>query len=208
MNIIATLNQATKKIPHWLIYILGVGLVTSLFYNVFTRFIPDPQKYLEFQLGEWALKFLVASLLITPIRNITGVNLVKYRRALGLTAFFMAMAHLSVYLFLDVQLEWRTIVQDITRRPYIMFGVLSFVVMIPLAITSRDKVVRKMGPIKWGRLHKLTYIAIIGAVLHFVLLKKTWETEPLVYCGIALVLLVYRDVARRRKNAKRARSAG
>ena len=152
---------------------------------------PDPVNELEHELGEIALQLMVVVLAITPARKYLGLNLIKYRRALGLAVFFFVAMHLGVWLFLDVQIVAQ-IVQDIFKRPYITVGMVSFVLMIPLAITSNNRSIRKLGPQVWNRLHKLTYAAVILGAVHNVMIQKVWEAEALVYLGLIAALLALR----------------
>ena len=165
----------------------------------------DPVKELEHQVGLWALKFIVAGLCITPLRKFTKVSLIKFRRQIGLVAFFYVVLHVLVWLLLDLQLRWGEIGEAILKRPFITIGMLAFVMMIPLAVTSNTLSVRRLGAAAWGRLHKLTYaVAALGAV-HYLLVVKSWPREPMVYLGIVAVLLAMRVVwARQRLSARTA----
>lgn len=193
MSIVQKLNQSLKVIPAWPLYILGAIPVATYFYWALTNQLgADPIKALEHQYGVWALQLLVLTLLITPIRNIFGLNLIKYRRAIGLLAFFYTAAHLLVYLWLDQQWWWDAIIKDVTKRPYIIIGMVAFLVMVPLSLTSNNLSIRKIGPVGWRRLHKLTYLAALGGAVHYVLLEKTWQTEPITYVLIVVALLGYR----------------
>jgi len=151
----------------------------------------DPQNTLARLLGLWALRYLIASLAITPIRRLGGPNLIRYRRALGLLAFYYAALHLSVYLFLDQGLDASAIVADIIKRPYITVGMLAFVVLVPLAVTSNTPMIRRLGA-GWQRLHRYVYLAAALAAVHFVMVVKSWPLEPLVYAAIVAVLLLFR----------------
>jgi sulfoxide reductase heme-binding subunit YedZ len=154
----------------------------------------DPLKALEFQLGLYALQLLVVVLLITPLRNLFNINLIKFRRTIGLMAFFYVLAHFTVYLWLDQQWVWAVIIKDITKRPYIIIGVLSFLALVPLAITSNNTSIKRLGAASWKKLHRLAYFAAIGGAIHYVLLRKTWEQEPILYVLGVLALLGYRVV--------------
>lgn len=154
----------------------------------------DPVKALEHALGLWSLRFLVIGLAITPLRRLGGPNLVVYRRAIGLLAFFYALMHLGVYIALDRGLDWQAIVADILRRPYITVGMLALGLLVPLAITSNNSMMRRLGGPAWRRLHKLTYPAAILAAVHFVMVVKSWPPEPLVYAALIGALLLFRVV--------------
>ena len=192
MGIAQPINSAVRIIPAWSLYILLLIPGALLFWDVLNNPGPNPVETLEHGLGEHALKILVLGLLITPLRDLLKVNLVKFRRAIGLMAFFNVLAHLLVYLLLDKQLDWGPIIKDVTKRPYIIVGALSFLILLPLAITSNNLSVRKLGPVVWRKLHWWVYAAVILGAAHFVMLKKTWQTEPLAYLGIFIVLVAYR----------------
>lgn len=142
--------------------------------------------------GDWTLRLLLISLSITPLKIITGnAYWIRFRRMLGLFAFFYATLHLFSYVVLDQFFDWSEIIRDIIKRPYITVGFLAWVLMIPLAITSTRKMMSRLGS-RWKRLHKLVYwIAALG-VLHFLWLVKADLREPLLYAGILAVLLLVR----------------
>ncbi len=187
------INAVTRRIPPWPIYILlfiPLGLYT---YWMLTGGLgADPIRVFEHEVGELALQFLIAGLAVTPLRELTKINLIKYRRAIGLMAFYYTLAHLTVYVVFDQSLDLAEIWKDIVKRPYITFGMIAFVLMVPLALTSNNPAIRKIGPIVWRKIHKLVYLIAIGAVLHFMLLTKTWEVEPMIYAAILVALLGYR----------------
>lgn len=185
------LNTWIRKIPSWLVYVLGAGPGVWVLYLALTNQLGlDPVKSLEHSLGETGLQFLLAGLAVTPVRQRLGVNFIKHRRAFGVTAFFYVLLHFAVWLFLDVQV-FDQIIEDILKRPYITVGIAAFTLMIPLAVTSNNWSVRKLGP-KWRKLHKLTYGTCLLGALHFVLLAKGFQVEPLVYLGLAVGLLLLR----------------
>ena len=186
---------ALPQVPKIAVYIVGFIPAVWLFYaGVQDRLGADPMRYLEQALGLWALRFLIATLTITPLRQLFNVNLLRYRRALGLLAFYYAALHLTTYLVLDQGLDFAAIGADIVKRPYITIGMATFVILIPLAVTSNNAAIRRMGGQAWAKLHRLVYLAAIGAALHFLLVVKSWPTEPIVYAAIVAVLLGYRLV--------------
>ena len=142
--------------------------------------------------GDWTLRLLLISLSITPLKIITGnAYWIRFRRMLGLFAFFYASLHLCSYVVLDQFFDWSEIIKDIIKRPYITVGFLAWLLMIPLAVTSTRKMMSRLGS-RWKRLHKLVYwIAALG-VLHFLWLIKADLREPLLYAGILAVLLLVR----------------
>jgi sulfoxide reductase heme-binding subunit YedZ len=181
------------QVPKILVYIVGFIPAVWLFYaGIMDQLGADPMRYLEQALGLWALRFLIASLAVTPLRQLFNLNLLRYRRAIGLLAFYYAALHLTTYLVLDQGLDVAAIVADIVKRPYITIGMATFVILVPLAVTSNNAAIRRMGGQAWAKLHKLVYVAAVGAVLHYILVVKSWPTEPLVYAAIVAVLLGYR----------------
>jgi len=190
------------------IYVLGMmPAVWTFWLGLTDQLGADPQNTLERTLGLWALRFLVAGLAITPLRRLGGPNLVRWRRAIGLMAFYYACMHLSVYLLLDKGLDVSEIWADIVRRPYITVGMLAFTVLVPLAITSNGPMIRRLGARAWQRLHRLVYVAAAAAALHFVMLVKVWWGEPLVYAGLIAALLLLR-VGFRLRRRLRGRTTG
>jgi methionine sulfoxide reductase heme-binding subunit len=200
---------ALPQVPKIAVYLVGFIPAVWLFYAGITDQLgADPMRYLEQALGLWALRFLVATLTITPLRQLFNVNLLRYRRAIGLLCFYYAALHLTTYLVLDQGLDVAAIVADIVKRPYIKIGMAKFVILVPLAVTSNNAAIRRMGGQAWAKLHRLVYVAAIGAVLHFILVVKSWPPEPLVYAAIVAVLLGYRLVrSQMKKPSPRRRPA-
>ncbi len=182
--------------PSWIkvaIYTLGMTPALFAFYYALTGQLgAEPVKALEHALGLVALRFLVIGLAITPLRKIAGVNWVRYRRAIGLVAFYNVLLHVIVYVWLDLDLNMAAIWKDLIKRPYITIGMLSFAILIPLAITSNTIMIKKVGAKVWQRLHKLVYLAVAAACLHFIMVVKAWPPEPLIYAGLTTVLLGWR----------------
>ncbi len=185
------INQGARRVPTWVLYIVGAVPPVWLFIAGLTGGLGvDPVKAMEHQMGEWALWLLIAGLCITPLRRFARINLLRFRRAIGLLAFFYIVGHLLVWLVLDVQILsqiWR----DILKRPYITIGMAAFVLLIPLAVTSNNFSIRKMGA-RWRQLHKLVYLAAVLGAVHFVMLVKGFQYEPLIYLGVVLALLALR----------------
>ena len=196
-------SKVLSYIPRWLVYFLGLSPAVHLFYaGVTNQLGPDPVSTLENALGEWALWFLIAGLAISPIQYLTGIRLVRYRRAIGLIAFAYVLLHFSVYIFLDRQMDWSAIWVDILKRPYITIGVCSFALLLPLALTSNDWSVRRLGAEAWRRLHLLVYIAAPLGALHYILLVKAWPIEPMIYLAVVLGLVAFRLVRQPRRAAR------
>lgn len=198
------IQKAATSAPRWAIYALGLVPALWLIFAAFTnRLGPDPVKTLENQLGEWAIWFLIAGLAVTPLLRLASINLLKYRRALGLVAFAYVVLHLTTYLLLDRALDGSAVVADLLKRPYIMVGAGAFLLLVPLAVTSNDGLIRKLGPARWRKLHKLVYPAAVLATLHYLMLVKTWRLEPLVYLALVLTLLALRRLPKRSARASR-----
>ncbi len=147
--------------------------------------------------GDWTLRLLLATLAITPLRTLTGVNeLARYRRLLGLFAFFYAALHLLTYVWLDKFFDFHGIVRDVVRRPFIAAGMTAFVLLLPLAVTSTAGWIRRLGGRGWRWLHRLVYVAAAAGVAHYYWLVKSDVRLPVMY-GVALaVLLLARTVVR------------
>lgn len=153
----------------------------------------NPIETINRYLGDWALRFLLITLAITPLRRLTGWHeLARLRRMLGLYAFFYATLHIASYTVLDQQFDWDEIFKDIIKRPFITVGFVSFVLLIPLAATSTNAMVRRLGGRRWRNLHRLVYAIGVGAVLHFFWMVKSDIREPLVYAAVLGLLLGYR----------------
>ncbi len=176
----------------WLLYAAGFVPAIWTFYLGATGGLgADPVKTFEHTLGLWALRFLILTLLITPIRDLSSISLLRYRRALGLLAFYYAALHFATYMVLDQALNLATILTDITRRPFITIGMASLVLLVPLALTSNNWSIRKLGR-RWAALHKLVYVAAAGGAIHFILSVKSWPAEPIIYASIIATLILWR----------------
>jgi sulfoxide reductase heme-binding subunit YedZ len=177
----------------WWLYAIGLAPAVWTFYlGLNDQLGADPMKTLERTLGLWALRFLIISLAITPLRRIGGPNLIRYRRAFGLLAFYYAVLHVAVYAGLDQGLDFAAIGKDIIKRPYITIGMLAFLILIPLAATSNATMIKKLGGAAWQRLHRWVYLAAAAAALHFIMLVKSWPAEPIIYAAIVAALLLFR----------------
>lgn len=196
-------NSALKRVPTWTLYIAGVVPLIWLVFLLFNGGLGvDPVKALEHRVGKIGLQFMIAVLAITPLRRFFGLNLIKFRRALGLLTFFYIAVHLAVWLALDIQFYWGEIWTDILKRPYITIGMTGFVAMLPLAVTSNNASIKRMGPAVWKKLHKLTYLAGLAGALHYVWLVKGWQYEPLIYMGGIILLLGLRIRVNRKRVAR------
>ena len=153
----------------------------------------NPVETLIHHFGEWALRLMLVTLAVTPVRRLSGWNqAVRLRRMLGLFAFFYAVLHLATYVVLDRSLLLDELLDDLGERPYIMVGFAAFVLLVPLAATSTNAMVRRLGGRRWRRLHRLAYVAAIGGVVHFWWLVKADVREPLIYAAVLALLFVLR----------------
>ena len=186
------LNSAFRRLPTWAVYLGGTLPFLWLASNAVQGDLgPDPVKAVEHRLGELGLQFLIASLAVTPLRRV-GLNLVRYRRALGLLAFGYVALHLTAWVWLDMGLRWSEVAADLWKRPYIIIGMLGFAALLPLAATSSNAAIRRMGPLAWRRLHRLAYVAVVAGVLHLLLLVKVWTASELTYAAVVILLLASR----------------
>ena len=175
----------------WRVYAGGLGPVGGLGAN--------PIEYLNRYLGDWALRFLILTLAITPaVKTLDAPVLVRFRRMIGLFAFFYAAMHVSSYVVLDHFFNWNGIFKDILKRNYITIGMIVLIILTILAATSPKAVLKKMGFKKWRKLHRLVYGAAALAVVHFFMMVKADVREPLIYGAIVAALLGWRVWARRK----------
>jgi sulfoxide reductase heme-binding subunit YedZ len=153
----------------------------------------EPIKDITGVTGEWGLRFLLITLSVTPIRQLTGLNgLIRLRRMIGLFAFFYASLHFLTYLVLDQFFAWKFIAEDIVERPFILLGFTAFVCLVPLAITSTNHMLRWLGGRRWQKLHRLVYVISVAGILHYLLGAKADLSGPVIYALILMVLLGYR----------------
>ena len=155
----------------------------------------NPVEFLNLYLGDWAIRILLVSLAVTPIKILTGwKQIVRLRRLLGLFAFFYVVLHIANYVVLDQFFDWMAIWNDILKRWYITVGMVGLLCLIPLAITSTKGWIKKMGGKNWNKLHKLVYVAGAAACLHFFMMRKGIQLEPIIYGGIFLGLMAIRMI--------------
>lgn len=185
------INKSLRHVPAWLIYAIGSVYALWLFWLGFAGDLgPNPVEALEHAYGDAALYLLIAGLAISPLRDHLKLNFMKYRRAIGVTCFFFVLAHLAVWAVLDVQALER-IWADILKRPYITVGMAGFALLLPLALTSNNWSVRRLGS-AWRSLHLLVYPAALLGAFHYVMLAKGWQLKPLVLFAIVAVLIAMR----------------
>jgi DMSO/TMAO reductase YedYZ heme-binding membrane subunit len=155
----------------------------------------NPQEYLIHTTGTLTLVFLILSMAVTPLRKALGLPwMVQFRRLLGLFAFFHGCLHLLAYTWFDKSFKFGEIAQDTLKRPYIFLGMFSLLVMVPLAVTSTNAMIKRLGGKRWNRLHKTAYLAAIAGVLHYFLLVKADITKPAAFGVVLAVLLLYRII--------------
>jgi sulfoxide reductase heme-binding subunit YedZ len=163
----------------------------------------NPTEFAIRTTGFLTLIFLLITLSITPLRKLSGRNdLVKYRRMLGLFAFFYGALHLSIYFVVDRNLSFTSATGDIVQRPFIAFGMTAFFLMIPLAATSTNSMIKRLGGKRWQQLHKLTYLCAVGGVIHYYLIVKSDILMPLAFAAVLAALLGYRAYAANQKTAQ------
>jgi len=195
----------------WGIFALALVPFGALVVRAFTGGLgANPIEAITHSTGEWGLRLLLVTLAVTPLRKLTGWNrIVQFRRMLGLFAFFYACLHVTTYLFLDQFFDWRAMFEDVIERPYITAGLSAFVLLVPLAVTSTNRWMRRLGR-NWSRLHRLVYPAAIIAVIHFLWLVKADSLEPGIYAIVLALLLGARlipDGWRRKRRKHRGVSA-
>ncbi|OYU17974.1 MAG: sulfoxide reductase heme-binding subunit YedZ [Rhodobacteraceae bacterium PARR1] len=185
-------NQFLRRVPPWAVYVGGVlPFLWIVWLTLNGGLGADPVKEIELRLGLLSLQFLVAGLCVTPLRWL-GLNLIRYRRAIGLMAFFYVTMHLLTWGVLDMGLRLDQIAADLVKRWYIIIGLAGFLMLVPLAVTSNNLSIRRLGPKAWQRLHRLTYGAILAGAVHYVMIGKVWLAEPLLYLAAAAALLALR----------------
>jgi len=182
-----------KKIYKPSLFFLSLIPLIVIVYKTFTNNLgPEPIKEITHHTGEWALLFIVFTLAMSPLKKITNLNIwISFRRMFGLFAFFYASLHLMTYVGLDYRFDLENISKDILTKKFIFIGFAAWLLLVPLAITSSKKMMSILKH-NWKKLHKLTYVIAIFAVVHFIWLVKRDLTEPLIYLFIILVLLAFR----------------
>lgn len=168
----------------------------------------DPIRELEIRTGLWTLRFLAITLAVTPLRQLLNAGvLAKYRRMFGLFTFFYACLHVSTWVGVDWFFDWSAMGEEIVKHKYILVGMATFVILLPLALTSTNGWVRRLGGRRWAALHRLAYLAAITGTVHYLWAVKKDTLFPLVYLVTFLVLLGYRAIQLLRRRGARARAA-
>lgn len=191
-------NDRLRRLPVWAVWLGGLIPLALLVWDAVSGGLGiDPIRDIEHRLGRTALYFLIASLAVTPLLRLTGVSLIRFRRALGLLCFTYAGLHVLSWLSMDMGFLWAQMAGDIVKRPYLLFGMIALLLLLPLAITSNNLSIRRMGAQAWRRLHKLVYVAAPLVTLHWIWALKTFPVEPLLWMAVILLLLGLRVVVPR-----------
>ena len=186
-----TLNTLFRSLPVPFVYFfLLVPIPLYFFLGAANRLGPDPLRYLEHKYGELGLIFLLVTLSISPILRYSKINLVKFRRCIGLVSFYYIVSHICIYVFLDIGLPLELLVSDLKKRYYIIAGFFAFITLIPLAVTSNNYTVSKLKIRTWKKIHNFVYIAIILSISHFILMSKTWTGELYFYTAVTVIILI------------------
>ncbi len=186
------------KKPHWraikvIVFCVSLWPLAQLVFDgVNDGLGANPVETLHLTLGRWALRFLCLTLALTPLRHLSGQSWpLRFRRMMGLFTFFYASLHLLVFLWLDIEFSWRYFRQEVTETPYLLLGLATYCLLLPLALTSTANMQKRLGR-SWKTLHKLIYPAAILALLHYFMLVKSDLNQPLIYAVVIFILLVVR----------------
>ena len=186
------LNRGLRHLPVWAVWLAGLIPLALLVWDTLQgRLGVDPVRDIEHRLGRTAIYFLIATLTVTPLLRLTRVNLVRFRQALGLICFTYLLCHVAAWIAFDMGFLWAQIVKDVIKRPYLIFGMIAFLMLLALAVTSNRWSIRRMGA-GWRRLHRLIYPAAILAAVHWLWALKVWESWPLMILSVILTLLSLR----------------
>ena len=195
------LNPLLRRIPLWLVWGLGLLPLALLLYDGFRGGLGvDPVVTIEHRLGRTGYYFLIAGLAVTPLLRLTGLSLIRFRRALGLLAFAYIVLHLIAWVWFDMGLIWRQMLSDVVKRPYLTMGMAGLLALLPLALTSNDASIRRLGGKLWRQIHRLVYLAVPLAGLHYLWVGKVFEAAPLLWLGFVLLLLALRPLLARKRS--------
>jgi sulfoxide reductase heme-binding subunit YedZ len=187
-------NAILRRVPTAAVWTaLALPLAWVVWLTAADALGPDPVREIEHRLGTLAVQLMIATLAVTPLRWV-GLNLIRYRRAIGVWAFLYVALHFTAWVWLDMGLRWAEITADLWKRPYIIIGMVGLLALIPLGLTSTNRAIRAMGPVAWRRLHRLTYLAALAGVIHWLMLVKVWTFEPLAYAAAVMALLAARVI--------------
>ena len=181
-----------------LVFLLGLTPVVYAVWRGLTIGLgANPVEWVTHFTGDWTIRLLVITLAVTPLRKLLRLpELIRYRRMIGLFAFFYGSLHFLTYLWLDKFFDWKDMIKDVGKRPFITAGFLAFVVLVPLAVTSTAGWIRRLGGRRWQLLHRLIYVSAIAGVVHYYWLVKSDVRKPVMYGTMVAVLLAYRIAAR------------
>ncbi|WP_287886509.1 MULTISPECIES: sulfite oxidase heme-binding subunit YedZ [Paracoccus] len=186
------LNRWLRHVPVWAVWLLGLVPLGLLVWDALQGHLGvDPVRDIEHRLGRTAIYFLLATLTVTPLLRLTRLNLMRFRQALGLICFAYVACHLAAWVVFDMAFLWAQMLKDVVKRPYLVFGMLAFAMLLALALTSNRFSIRRMGA-GWRKLHRLVYPAAILAGVHWLWALKVWESWPLTILGTILLLLFLR----------------
>lgn len=185
-------NRALRRVPVWAVWLAGLlPLAWIVWLTLSGGLGVDPVKDIEHRLGKIGLWFLLGGLAITPLRRFAGVNLIRFRRAVGVLTFLYVALHLVAWIGLDMGLLWRQALADLVKRPYLLFGITAFLLLLPLALTSNNASVRWLGA-NWRRLHRLVYPAAVLGVVHYLWQMKVISGEGWLWAAALLAILMLR----------------
>jgi sulfoxide reductase heme-binding subunit YedZ len=189
----------------WALYVIGLCPAVWSFYLGATGGLGiNPVKEFEHLLGLWALRFIILTLAVTPLRDLVGINWIRYRRALGLLAFYYVLMHFSVWMLLDLGMDVNAVFADILKRPYITIGMVCLAALVPLAVTSNNYSIRRLGKL-WVDMHHLIYPIALGGALHYFLAVKSITSGPFIHIAAIALLLAYRPLRKPILRWKKAR---
>lgn len=206
--ILKNLNNNTLAIIKVIVFLLALIPLVRLGLHAYQDALgANPIEKITRTTGYWALTMIMVTLSATPLKQLLGWSwLVRLRRMLGLFAFFYALLHFSTYLVLDQFFDWDSIIKDIAKRPYITMGFPAFLLLIPLAVTSTDGMIRRLGGKRWKFLHRTVYLCAVGGVIHYWWLVKKDLTNPLMFAAVLALLLGFRVVNWLRSKRKQSLS--
>jgi methionine sulfoxide reductase heme-binding subunit len=185
------------RLPKIVVFLLCLAPILALGWNAWEQDLTaNPIEYITRYTGDWTLRFLAITLAITPVRKLfQQPDLIRFRRMIGLFAFFYGVLHFTTYLWLDQFFDWANMLKDIAKRPFITAGFTAFLLMVPLALTSTKGWIRRLGGKRWQFLHRLVYFSAIAGVIHYYWLVKSDIRDPMLYAAIVAALLLWRIAA-------------
>ncbi len=199
-------RRTLDRVVYGLVWLACLAPLLWLAWRGYTNDLgANPIDKLIRELGVWGLRLLIVGLAITPLaRILKQPRLIRFRRTIGLFAFAYVLLHLTNYVVTDQWFDWAAIGKDILKRPFITVGMAAFVLLVPLAVTSTNWALRKLGPLRWRKLHRLTYLIVLLGVVHYYMLVKADHRPPLIYGAIVVLLLGWRvwEWARKRRGTQ------